>query len=86
MEKASRICKFSIENPVIFCHFRGQKYTSKSIDFSIFGRDFGRILDILPFYTDGFFSSILDFSPKKTDFQVKKFKKTESPKMASKRL
>ena len=86
IEKASTICKFSIENPAIFCHLRGQKYNSKSIDFSIFGRDFGRNLDILPYYTDGFFSSIFDFFPKKTDFQVKKFKKTESPKMVSKRL
>ena len=85
IEKASTICKFSIENPAIFCHLRGQKYNSKSIDFSIFGRDFGRNLDILPYYTDGFFSSIFDFS-QKTDFQVKKFKKTESPKMVSKRL
>ena len=50
--------------PAIFCHFWGQKYTSKSIDFSIFGRDFGRNLDILPYYTDGFFSSIFDFSQK----------------------
>ena len=64
IEKASTICKFSIENPAIFCHFWGQKYTSKSIDFSIFGRDFGRNLDILPYYTDGFFSSIFDFSQK----------------------
>ena len=61
IEKTSAICKFSIENPVIFCHFWGQKYTSKSIDFSIFRRDFGRNLDILPYYTDGFFSSIFDF-------------------------
>ena len=36
IEKASRICKFSIENPAIFCHFWGQKYTSKSINFSNF--------------------------------------------------
>ena len=72
--------------PAIFCHFWGQKYTSKSIDFSIFGRDFRRILDILPYYTDVFFSSIFDFFPKKTHFQDKKFKKTESPKMVSKRL
>ena len=64
IEKASTICKFSIENPVIFCHFWGKKYTSKSINFSIFGRDFGRNLDILPYYTDGFFSSIFDFSQK----------------------
>ena len=85
-EKALGICRFSIENPAIFCHFRWQKYTCKSIDFSIFGRDFGRILDILSYYTDGFFSSIFDFFPKKTDFQVKNFKNTESPKMVLKRL
>ena len=86
IEKTSRICKFSIENPAIFCHFWGQKYNSKSITFPIFEREFGLILDILPYYTDCFFTSILDFFPKKTDFQVKKFKKTESPKMVSKRL
>ena len=86
IEKASTICKFLIENPAIFCHFWGQKYTSKSIDFSIFERDFGRNLDILHYYTDGFFSSILDCFPNKTDFQGKKFKKIESPKMVSKRL
>ena len=64
----------------------GQKYTSISIDFSIFGSEFERIFDILPYYTDVFFSSIFDFFPKKTHFQDKKFKKTESPKMVSKRL
>ena len=84
--KKLRICKFSIENTAIFCHFWAQKYTSKSTDFSIFELDIGRLLDILPYYTDGFFSSIFDFFLKKTDFQVKKFKKTESPKMVSKRL
>ena len=86
IEKALRICSFSIENPVIFCHFWGQKYTSISIDFSVFWRDFERIFDILPYYTDVFSSSIFDFFPKKTDFQDKKFKNTESPKMVSKRL
>ena len=69
-----------------FLPFWGQKYISTSINFSIFGRDFGRIMDILPYYTDGFFGSIFDLFPKKTDFQVKKSKKTESPKMVSKRL
>ena len=59
---------------------------SKPIMFSIFGRDFGRMLDILPYYIDGFFAPIFDFFPKKKDFQVKKFKKTESPKMVPKRL
>ena len=80
------ICTFSIENPVFFCHFWGQKYTSISIDFSIFGSEFERIFDILPYNTDVFFSSIFDFFPKKTDFQDKKLKKTESPKMVSKPL
>ena len=78
--------QFSLENLAICCHIWGQKYTSKSTDFSIFELDFGRLLDILPYYTDGFFSSIFDFFLKKTDFQVKKFKKTESRKMVSKRL
>ena len=85
IEKTSRICKFSIENPAIFCHFWGQKYNSKSINFFIFGRDFGRILGILP-YIDGFFGSIFDCFPKKKDFEGKKFKKNESPKMVSKRI
>ena len=47
-EKISRICKFSIENPAIFCHFWGQKYNSKSINFFIFGRDFGRFFIFYP--------------------------------------
>ena len=115
--------------PAIFCHFWGQKYTSKSINFSIFGRDFGRvslkndqkweilakslkilkvqkwyengfnsinfsifgrdfgrIMNVLPYYTDVFFNPIFDFFPKKIDFQDKKFKKTESQKMVSKRV
>ena len=37
IEKPSRICKFSLENPAIFCHFWGQKYTNKSINFLFFG-------------------------------------------------
>ena len=43
-------------------------------------------MDILPYYTDGFFGSIFDLFPKKTDFQVKKSKKAQSPKMVSKRV
>ena len=62
------ICKFLIENPAIFCHFWGQKYNSKSIDFFIFGRDFERILGILPF-TDGFLGHI--FCPKKQILKAK---------------
>ena len=85
-EKILRICYFSIENLAIFSPFWGQKYNSKSINFPIFGRDFGRILDILPYYTDVFFSSNFDFFPKKQIFKTKKIKKTESPKMVSKRL
>ena len=86
IEKTLRICKFLLENSAIFYHFWGQKYDSKSINFYIFWRDFGRIMDILPYYTDGFFGSIFNLFPKKTDFQVKKSKKTESPKMVSKRV
>ena len=48
IEKTSRICKFSIENPAIFCHFWGQKYNSKSINFFIFGRNFGRFFIFYP--------------------------------------
>ena len=56
--------------------FWGQKYTSTLIDFSIFGRDFGRAtlkndekLEILVIfsilhYTDGFVGLIFDISPK----------------------
>ena len=80
IEKTSRICKFSIENPAIFCHFWDQKYNSKSINFPFFGRDFGRILDILPYYTDGFFSSIFDFFPKKQIFKSKSSKKLKVQK------
>ena len=69
------ICKFPIENPAIFCHFWGQKYTSKSINFSIFGRDFGRILDILPYYTDIFFSSQFLIFPQKYTFSRQKVQK-----------
>merc|ERR1712102_45017 len=80
IEKASTICKFSIENLAIFCYFWGQKYTGKSNDFSIFGRDFGRNFDILPYYTDGFFSSIFDFFPKKQIFKSKSSKKLKVQK------
>ena len=41
--------QYSIDNPAVFCHFWGHKYTSKSIDFSIFGRHFRRIFDILSY-------------------------------------
>ena len=63
IEKPSRICKYSQRK---IRPFWGQKYSSKSIDIFIFGRDFGRvslkndqkweilvIFSILP-YTDGF--------------------------------
>ena len=130
IEKASRICKFSKENPAVFCLYLSQKYTSKSwfltnicgkppppakskklrgfINFQY------RIRPFLPFFGSKiqkyihqffyFLIVILDefwifypiilmaflvqflIFPKKTDFQVKKFKKTESPKMVSKRL
>ena len=70
----------SFEDLLIFAgksgHFGGQKYTSTSINFSIFGRGFGRvslkndekleilvIFSILP-YTDGFVGLIFDISPK----------------------
>ena len=79
----------SLEDLQIFTrksgHLGGQKYTSTSIDFSIFGRDFGRvslkndkkmeildIFSILP-YTDDFVGLILIF-PQITDFQVKSSK------------
>ena len=80
IKKTSRICNFSIENPVIFCHFWGQKYTSISIDFSVFWRDFERIFDILPYYTDVFSSSIFDFFPKKQIFKTKSLKKLKVQK------
>ena len=32
--------QFSQENPAVFCNFLGQKYTSKSITFSLFGLNF----------------------------------------------
>ena len=80
IEKASRICKFLIENMAIFCNFWGQKYNSKSIDFYNLERDFGRILDILPYYTDGFFSSIFDFFPEKQIFKSKSSKKLKVQK------
>ena len=57
-----------------------QKYNSKSINFSIFGRDFGRIMDILRYYTDGFFGSIFDFFPKKQIFKSKSSKKLKVQK------
>ena len=72
----------------------GSKYTSKSIDFVLFGRDFGRVSlknyqkgkfwPLFPFYTilKVFWVTFL-FFPQKTDFQVKN---TESPKTVSKRL
>ena len=70
----------SIEDLLIFTrksgHFGDQKYTSTSINFSIFGRGFGRvslkndekleilvIFSILP-YTDGFVGLIFDITPK----------------------
>ena len=83
IEKNSRICKFSIDNSAVFYHFWGHKYTSKSIDFPFFGVILDEFLIFYP--TDEFFSSIFDFFPKKTDFQVKKLKKIESPKMVLKR-
>ena len=69
-----------MEIPVIFCNFGGQKYTSISIDFSIFRRDFERIFDILPYYTDVFFSSNFDFFPKKQIFKTKSSKKLKVQK------
>ena len=80
IKKSSRICNFSIENPVIFHHFWVQKYTSISIDFSIFGRDFERIFDILPYYTDVFLVQFLLFSPKKQIFKTKSSKKLKVQK------
>ena len=70
-DKALRTCKFTLEYPAIFCHFFDQKYTSKSMNFFIFGRAFGRVFGILP-YTDGFFASIFDsFLPQIADCQGK---------------
>ena len=37
IRKVWRICKFTLENPAIFWHFWGQKYTCKSITFFFWG-------------------------------------------------
>ena len=64
IEKALVICKFSIENPVIFCHFWGQKYTSKSIDFSISGFIFDEFWIFYPIILMAFLVQFLIFSQK----------------------
>ena len=58
-----------------FCHFWGQKYTCKSINFSNFWTWFWTNFGYLPYYTDCFFTSILDFPPKKQIFKSKSSKK-----------
>ena len=66
-------CKFSIDIRPFSAIFGVKNTLVNPSIFPFCERDFGRILDILPYFTDGFFSSIFDFFPKKTDFQVKKF-------------
>ena len=58
-----------------FGHFWGQKYTCKSINFSNFWMWFWTNFGYLPYYTDCFFTSILDFPPKKQIFKSKSSKK-----------
>ena len=74
IEKASRICKFYIENPAIFAIFGDKNTLVNPSIFQISERDFGRILDIYPIILIAFLLQFWIF-PQKNRFSSQKVQK-----------
>ena len=85
IEKALMICKFSIDIRPFSAIFGVKNTLVNPSIFPFLDVILDEIWIFYPIILMAFLVQFLIF-PKKTDFQVKKFKKTESPKMVSKRL